>query len=50
MEMDEIEKKLDASHSVSRYWDSDTGAAAAAQMASYADNMVLVGATFDRIM
>ena len=50
MEMDEIEKKLDASHSVSRYWDSDTGAAAAAQMSSYANNMVLVGATFDRIM
>ncbi|XP_021772230.1 jasmonate-induced protein homolog [Chenopodium quinoa] len=48
MELAEIEKKLDESRSISRYWDSETGAAASAKIENAADNMALVGATFDQ--
>ncbi|KMS97964.1 hypothetical protein BVRB_4g096830 [Beta vulgaris subsp. vulgaris] len=49
MDWKEIEEKLDASGSKSRYWDSDTGAAAAAEIKDHGEKAALVGAMFDRI-
>ncbi|KMS97965.1 hypothetical protein BVRB_4g096840 [Beta vulgaris subsp. vulgaris] len=48
MDWKEIEEKLDASGSRSRYWDSDTGAAAAAEIKNHGEKAALIGAMFDR--
>ncbi|KMT14654.1 hypothetical protein BVRB_4g074220 [Beta vulgaris subsp. vulgaris] len=48
MKDSEIEEKLDASHDVSRHWDSETGAAAAARIEGVnGGRMALVGSTFN---
>ncbi|XP_048498722.1 uncharacterized protein LOC104907727 [Beta vulgaris subsp. vulgaris] len=48
MDWKEIEEKLDASGSKSRYWDSNTGAAAAAEIKDHGEKAALIGAMFDR--
>ena len=47
MEWTEIEQKLDASRSVSRYSDGETGASAAAEIKDYGDKLALIRASFD---
>ncbi|CAO2837431.1 unnamed protein product [Amaranthus hypochondriacus] len=47
MEWAEIEQKLDASRSVSRYSDGETGASAAAEIKDYGDKLALIRASFD---
>lgn len=48
MDCSAIEQKLDASRSVSHCWDSETGAAAAAEIKDYGDKLTLLRANFDQ--
>ncbi|XP_021839605.2 uncharacterized protein [Spinacia oleracea] len=43
-----ISEKVAASGNISRYWDSDTGASAAAEIRNFDDYMAFVGVTFDQ--